>query len=64
MGGRCGRVGWRGVGKASLNLFKITEFSALQKGVGGSVWARGGAVRHVGLDGAWWRGRKGFIESH
>ena len=50
MGGRCGRVGWRGVGKASLNLTKITELSALGAGFGwGSVWARGVAGGGKGL---------------
>ena len=39
--GRCGRGVWRGVGKASLNLIKITELSARKGLDGGSVWARG-----------------------
>ena len=54
-GGRCGCVAWRGVGKASLNLIKITELSVL------------GAVRQEGLDGGsvWARGvAKGLIDSH
>ena len=52
----CGHVGRRGVGKASLNLTRITELSAL------------GAVRQQGLDegSVWMRGvaGKGLIESH
>ena len=41
MGCRCERVGWRGVGKASLNLIERLQNFQLSGQVGVGVWGKG-----------------------